>query len=309
MAEENPERADEEPLEEAAERGDEPPESSDEQRESHPLAQLVLIGAVVSAIGIAVALAIDWFPTQASAEAEEIDSLFDVLLIVSVPIFVLVEVVVLFCAWKFRMRPGEELKDGAPIHGSTRLEVVWTAAPALILVGLCTYAYVVLRDIEKKKPDTMVVNVTGEQFAWSFEYPAETTGAKAVSSAQLYLPKGRPVEFKVRSKDVIHDFWVPAFRLKIDAVPGVTTQYRVTPNRLGSFPAVCAELCGLGHATMRQNAHVIPAGQFKAWLAKKSGPPAGAGPPGGAPAPAPPADGGAPDGGGAPGSPTNPDPT
>jgi cytochrome c oxidase subunit 2 len=309
MAEENPERADEEPLEEAAERGDEPPESSDEQRESHPLVQLVLIGAVVSAIGIAVALAIDWFPTQASAEAEEIDSLFDVLLVVSVPIFVLVEVVVLFCVWKFRMRPGEELQDGAPIHGSTRLEVVWTAAPALILVGLCTYSYVVLRDIEKKKPNTMIVNVTGEQFAWSFEYPAQTTGAKAVSSTQLYLPMGRPVQFKVRSKDVIHDFWVPDFRLKIDAVPGVTTQYRVTPNRLGTFPVVCAELCGLGHATMRQNARVIPAGQFKAWLAKKSGPPAGAGPPGGAPAPAPPADGGAADGGGAPGSPTASDPT
>jgi len=275
--EENPERADEELAEEATEHGEAASEPPGERRDSHPLAQLVLIGIVVSAIGIAIALAIDWFPTQASAQAKDIDNLFDVLLVVSVPIFVLVEVVVLFCVWKFRMRPGEELKDGAPIHGNTKLEVVWTTVPALILVGLCTYAYVVLRHIERKQPNAMVVNVTGEQFAWSFEYPPQTTGAKAVTSAQLYLPMGRPVEFKVRSKDVIHDFWVPDFRLKIDAVPGITTQYRVTPNRLGTFAVVCAELCGLGHATMRQNARVIPAGQFKAWLAKKSGPPGAGG--------------------------------
>ena len=286
MAEENAESPDEELAKEAPEGEEQPAESPDEPHDSHPLAQLIVIGVVVSAIGIAVSLAIDWFPTQAAAEADDIDNLFDVLLIVSVPIFVLVEVVVLFCVWKFRMRPGEELKDGAPIHGSTRLEVVWTAAPALLLVGLCTYSYVVLRDIERKQPNRMIVNVTGEQFTWSFEYPPQTTGAKAVSSPQLYLPAGRQVEFKVRSKDVIHSFWVPELRMKIDAVPGITTQVRATPDRIGTYPVVCAELCGLGHAAMRQNARVMPPGQFKAWLAKQAGPPgggaAGAGAAGGA---------------------------
>lgn len=235
----------------------------------HQLAQMLVIGAIASAIGIAVALAIDWFPRVGSTQAEDIDTLFDVLLIASVPVFVLVEVVVLFSVWKFRMRPGQELDDGPPIHGNTLLEVVWTAIPALLLVGLCAYAYVVLTDIEDEQPNTMVVNVTGEQFTWTFQYPSQD-GGKAVRSNQLYLPANRPIEFKVRSKDVIHDFWVPEFRLKIDAVPGITTKYRVTTTgQTRDYPVVCAELCGLGHATMRQTAHVIPQSEFTSWMARK----------------------------------------
>jgi cytochrome c oxidase subunit II len=234
----------------------------------HQLAQMLIIGVIASAIGIAVALSIDWFPTSASSQAHKVDNIFDVLLICSVPVFVLVEVVVLFSVWKFRMRPGDELKDGPPIHGNTLLEVVWTAVPATMLVALCSYAWVTLRDIEKKPKSEMVVDVTGQQFAWSFRYPA-AAGAKPVSSDQLYLPNGRSVEFRVRSKDVIHDFWVPQFRMKIDAVPGITTHYRVTPTRNGAYPVVCAELCGLGHATMRQTAHVLPATEFNAWMQKK----------------------------------------
>ena len=227
---------------------------------------MLIIGAIASAIGIVVALAIDWFPIAADTQAPKIDDLFDVLLIASVPIFVLVEVVVLFSVWKFRMKPGEELKDGPPIHGHTGLEVVWTAIPAILLVGLCSYAYVVLTDIERKPAREMVVNVTGQQFAWTFQYPGQGAGGKPVSSPQLYLPAGRSVEFHVRSKDVIHDFWVPEFRMKIDAVPGITTKYRVTTKGLGTYPVVCAELCGLGHSTMRQTAHVLPKAEFDSWL-------------------------------------------
>jgi cytochrome c oxidase subunit II len=229
---------------------------------------MLIIGVVASAIGIAVALSIDWFPKVASTQAEDIDTLFDVLLIASVPIFVMVEVVVLFSVWKFRMRPGEELKDGPPIHGNTLLEVIWTAIPALLLVGLCAYAYIVLQDIEDSSPDELVVNVTGEQFAWTFEYPAQG-GSPKVRSDQLYLPEGQKVKFNVRSKDVIHDFWVPEFRQKIDAVPGITTHYRITPDRLGAYPVVCAELCGLGHSTMRQTVHVLPASKFESWMSRK----------------------------------------
>src|SRR5438067_4715949 len=191
----------------------------------HQLAQMIVIGLIASAIGIAVALSIDWFPIAGSTQAKKVDTLFDVLLIASVPIFVFVEVVVLFSVWKFRMRPGDELKDGPPIHGHTLLEVVWTAIPATLLIGLCTYAFVTLRNIERKPKAEMVVNVTGQQFAWSFAYPG-VHGARPISSNQLYLPAGRSIEFRVRSKDVIHDFWVPQFRMKIDAVPGITTHYR-----------------------------------------------------------------------------------
>ena len=228
---------------------------------------MLILGAIASAIGIAIALLIDWFPAQGSTQAGPVDHLFDVLLIASVPIFVLVQIVVLFCVWKFRMRPGEEDKDGPPIHGHTALEVVWTAIPAILLVALCSYAYVILVDIEREQPREMIVNVTGEQFAWSFEYPGMGAGGKPLQSDQLYLARNRPVEFHVRSEDVIHDFWVPEFRMKIDAVPGVVTKYRVNPSRTGNYSVVCAELCGLGHATMRQTVRVLPDDRFRAWAA------------------------------------------
>jgi cytochrome c oxidase subunit 2 len=238
--------------------------------------QMLLIGAVVSALGIALALAIDWFPIQASKQGEHIDTLWDVLLIASVPIFVLVETIVLYCAIKFRMRPGEELKDGPPIHGNTRLEIVWTAIPAILLVGLCTYAYIVLTDIEKAQANSMNVRVVGEQFTWTFYYRGE--GGKQISSPQLYLPENTPVNFTVQSKDVIHDFWVPAFRMKIDAVPGIDTHLRVTTKDVrGEFPVVCAELCGLGHSTMRQSAHVMSRADFDKQMQKLQSAPAGGG--------------------------------
>ena len=230
------------------------------------LRQMLIIGALASAVGIALALLIDWFPVQASGEAKKIDTLYDVLLIVSVPIFVLVQTIVLYSVWKYRVKPGEELKDGPPIHGNTRLEVIWTAIPAIILVALCSYAYIVLRDIEKANASgEMQVRVVGEQFTWTFFYPGE--GGREVASPELYLPVSTPVNFTVQSKDVIHDFWVPAFRQKIDAVPGINTNYRITTTeRTGDFAVVCAELCGLGHATMRQTARVVPKAQFDGWL-------------------------------------------
>jgi cytochrome c oxidase subunit 2 len=242
----------------------------DPRNRSRQLAvQMFVIGAIASAIGVALGLAIDWFPPQGSTQARKIDELYDVLIIASVPVFVLVQVIVLFAVWKFRMRPGEELKDGPPVHGNTRLEVIWTAIPAIIVVALCSYAYAVMRDIEDAPGDEIKVGVTAQQFAWSFTYPAELTGGKPLKSEQLYLPKDRSVEFHIRARDVIHDWWVPAFRMKIDAVPGITTKYRVTPSRAGTYPGVCAELCGAGHATMRVPVHVVESSAFDEWLRKE----------------------------------------
>jgi cytochrome c oxidase subunit II len=229
---------------------------------------LLAIGAVASALGIALGIVIDWFPFQASAQADKIDTLWDVLIVVSVPIFVLVATVVLYSAYKWRVRPGEEELDGPPIHGSTRLEVIWTAIPALILVTLVGYAYVVLSDVEEAKADALQIRVVGEQFAWSYYYPSPN-GGKEILTRQLYLPRGRQVNFKVQSKDVIHDFWVPAFRMKIDALPGINTSYKVDPERTGDYPVVCAELCGLGHASMRSTVHVMEPQAFEAWMAKQ----------------------------------------
>jgi cytochrome c oxidase subunit II len=241
----------------------------------HPIIQMVAIGAIASAIGIALGLSIHWFPADAAKQDHPIDTLYDVLMIVSVPIFVLVVTVVLFSVWKFRMRPGQENEDGAPIHGNTRLEVFWTAIPAILLVSLCSYAYAVLHDVEKAHKNELVVNVTAVQFAWSFSYPQ--AGGGTVTSDQLYLPEGRPVRFDVRTQDVIHSFWVPAFRLKTDTVPGITTHIRVTPTKLGTYPVVCAELCGIGHAVMRSTTHVLTPAAFNRWLASKRAPAAASG--------------------------------
>jgi cytochrome c oxidase subunit II len=241
----------------------------------HPIIQMILIGAIASAIGIALALWIDWFPADAAKQSAPIDTLYDVLMIVSVPVFVLVTTVILYSVWAFRMRPGQENEDGPPIHGNTRLEVIWTAVPAILLVSLCSYAYAVLTDIEEKHDDALIVNVRAVQFAWSYSYPQES--GKPVSSTTLMLPKDRPVLFKIRSEDVIHDFWVPAFRVKIDAVPGITTEVRATPSRIGSYPVVCAELCGLGHSVMRSTATVVSQAAFDRWLADQGAPPAPAG--------------------------------
>src|SRR5437763_2641421 len=133
------------------------------QRERRNLIRMVASAVIASAIGIVIALLIHWFPTQASVEGKKIDTLWDVLLVISVPIFVLVTTVVLYSVWAFRMRPGQELMDGPPIHGNTRLEVIWAAIPAIILVALCSYAYVVLTNVEEAKADTMAVRVVVEQ--------------------------------------------------------------------------------------------------------------------------------------------------
>jgi cytochrome c oxidase subunit II len=228
------------------------------------IGQMVAVGLVASAAGIGLSFAINWFPVAASTQAGPIDTLWHVLLVVSVPIFVLVTTIVGFAMWKFRMRPGEEELDGPNIHGNTKLEVIWTAIPAIILVGLCGYAYAVLTDIESAQASEMKVRVVGEQFAWTFYYPDET--GKEVASNQLYLPVNRSVEFTIQSKDVLHDFWVPAFRVKKDAVPGIDTDYRVQPTKIGTFPVVCAELCGLGHSVMRSTVHVVSNQDFEAFM-------------------------------------------
>ena len=241
----------------------EAPTSSRESKAQ--LRQMFAIGAIVSVCGIALGLLIDWFPVQASGEAKDIDTLWDVLLIASVPVFVLTQTIVLYCVWKYRMKPGEELMDGPPIHGNTRLEVIWTAIPA----------------IPAGAPVRLRLRRPARHREGGRDGHDERARRRRAVHVDLLLPRrgrrggrlpaalpagGHAVKFDVQSKDVIHDFWVPAFRQKIDAVPGITTSYRVTTIREGEYPVVCAELCGLGHSAMRQTAHVLPKQEFDTWL-------------------------------------------
>lgn len=228
-----------------------------------PLAQMIVVAVLAAIAGTALVLAMDWFPTAANTASSKIDTLYDVLLLFSVPIFVLVMAIAIYSVVKFRARPGQT-GDGPPIHGNTRLEIFWVTIPFLIVSGLAIYGWIVLDDIEAKKPDELTVNVTGQQFAWTFEYPAER-----VKTTQLALPVDRPVHFNITTKDVLHSFFVPQFRLKKDAVPGLTTDLRLTPTRVGSFPIICAELCGLGHSTMRQTVRVVPPARFAAFIERQ----------------------------------------
>jgi cytochrome c oxidase subunit 2 len=222
------------------------------------------IGIVASLIGVAIALWIDWFPVNAANSTKDIDTLYDVLMIVSVPIFVLVMTIAIYSVVRYRARPGDT-GDGAPIHGNTKLEVIWVAVPTIIVSILAAYAWIVLDDVEAKQPNELRVVVTGQQFAWRFEYPEYDN----LRTNQLHLPKDRPVKFDVKTDDVLHSFWVPSFRLKIDAVPGLTTFIRLTPSRLGRYDIVCAELCGLGHSTMRQYATVVEEQEFEDWVSEQ----------------------------------------
>ncbi len=248
---------------------------------NRPVLQMVCCGVVGVAILLPIVLfVIPWWPADASTQASNDHTLYDVLLIVTVPIFVGVITVVGFSVWKFRMKPGEEEKDGPPIHGNTRLEVVWTAIPAVLILSMCGYSYSVLTSNEASHPGAMVVNVTARQFAFEFSYPR--AGGNQIVTSQLYLPNNEPVVFKLRSVDVIHSFFVPQFSEKLDAVPGITTTLRVTPTRLGTYAAECTELCGAGHSLMRATVRVVTPSAFRTWLAAQkpnAPPPIGVPPP------------------------------
>jgi cytochrome c oxidase subunit II len=242
-----------------------PPETDPRiEGEKHPVARMLAIGFIASAIGVAICLLIDWFPVDASGSASQIDTLYDVLLICSVPVFILVMTIAIYSVVRFRAKPGD-MGDGPPIHGNTRLEVIWVTVPFIMVTALAIYGWIVLDDIEASQPDEMIVNVTGQQFAWTFDYPAQD-----VNSNELVLPVDQPIHFKIKTRDVLHSFWVPEFRLKSDAVPGLTTDIRLTPDRVGRYEVVCAELCGLGHSTMRQFVRVLPADDFESWAQRQA---------------------------------------
>jgi cytochrome c oxidase subunit 2 len=216
------------------------------------------IGSALAAI----VLTVPWLPQQSSTAAHPVDTLYEVLAVVSCYIFALVVSIMLVSVIHFRRRHND-LSDGDPIHGNTTLEAVWTAIPALLMVGTAIYSGLVLADIEQTKANTQEVKITGQQFAWTFDYQAQHFRA-----GELHLVKGTPYHFKLQAKDVIHSFWVPQFRMKKDAVPGLTTDIRVTPTRYGKYTLVCTELCGLGHATMRAPIVVEDKAAFDKWAAQ-----------------------------------------
>jgi cytochrome c oxidase subunit II len=239
----------------------------------NPFVQVALWTLGVGSAFAVLVLSLPWEPESASTAAGPIDTLYDVLAVISAYIFALVTSILVVSVVHFRKRSPDDLRDGEPIHGHTRLEIVWTTIPALLMVGAAVYSGLVLADIEESKADTTTVKVTGEQFAWTFEYQGQD-----LRTGELHMVEDTPYLFELTAKDVLHSFWVPQFRMKRDAVPGMTTRVRVTPTRKGQYPLTCAELCGLGHSTMRATVVVEDPSGFDRWARRvKAGqePPAG----------------------------------
>jgi len=240
---------------------------------------LALLAVVIAAATTAIAVVIPWLPVAASKEADRIDLAYWLATGIGIMIFSVVAAAILYSVWRFRVHPDDD-SDGPPIHGHTGLEIVWTAIPTALVTAIAIVSAIVLHDNGSYGKNPLRVAVTAQQFTWSFKYL--NGPAKGVVSPDLYLPIHRSVRLEITSLDVIHSFWVPQFAQKQDAVPGQINPLKITPTKLGTYPVICTELCGLGHALMRRQAIVLSASDFasKGWVSKATG---GAAAPGGKP--------------------------
>src|SRR5215471_16127831 len=231
-----------------------------------------------------------WVTAPASDNAELISQLFWFTLVLATIVFVLVEGLLIYSSLRFRRRLPLPAHEPPQIHGNTRLEVMWAAVPALILVGLFGITVSRLGDISQipsNDPNVLRIGVTGRQFQWEFDY-----GNSIKSTNELHIPVGQPLIFDVTSADVIHSFWVPDLYGKIDANPGRVNRITFRARTEGEFRGVCAELCGAGHSGMLFRVQAQSQSDFQQWLQQQQaggapGQPAAPGAPGAPAAPAP----------------------
>jgi len=256
----------------------------------------LLIGVVLTLAGLWVGHNVNLLPVEASSNAPVYDDLFVVLFSIGTILFLGITGLIVYSLVRFRRRTGDT-GDGLAIEGNLPLEIVWTAIPAVVVLFVGIYSYDIyermggmasLHDhgamapmveqvsIQSSGQDERIwggigrsgdggavlpVDVTAMQFAFIFHYP----GAE-ITSGELHVPLGQSVELHMEARDVIHAFWVPQFRLKQDVIPGQPTVLTFTPTRAGSYPIVCAELCGPYHGGMRSTVVVHEPEAFEAWL-------------------------------------------
>jgi len=228
----------------------------------------VAIWAVLSAVGVVVVLGAQILPVIASREAEVVNGAFVVLTVASVPILMLVVVPIVYSAVRFRAGGDDEETDGPPIHGHRAFEAGWVVVSFVLVVALAAFGTIGLLEIRGGPDADLEVRAEATQWAWEFEYPD-----LGVHSKELVLPVDRRVRISIVSDDVLHSFYVPAFGIKQDAVPGRVTYLHVTPTVTGEYGVQCAELCGLGHTKMATGATVVELSGFEAWVAEQQQPP------------------------------------
>ncbi|MFM7365601.1 MAG: cytochrome c oxidase subunit II transmembrane domain-containing protein [Cuspidothrix sp.] len=263
-------------------------------------------------IGIVLTLLSLWYgqnhgllPTAASDEAPLVDGLFNAMITVSTGIFLIVECVLIYSVIKYRRRAGDN-EDGPPIEGNVPLEILWTAIPAIIVLGISVYSFDVYTNIggfdphgghgsavmeeSMRRPGTDMAatldHISGKaatpvQFSdlettSPSQLIVDVTGLQyawlftypetGVTTGELHLPIGKTVEINMTANDVIHAFWIPEFRMKQDAIPGRQTNLRFTPRKAGDYELICAELCGPYHGAMKTQVVVETQEAFDQWM-------------------------------------------
>jgi cytochrome c oxidase subunit 2 len=227
-------------------------------------------------------------PEPASRLGSEIDSIYYLILVITGAIFFLVEIGLVYFMVRYRHKEG---RQAAYTHGHTKLEVVWTLVPfvlVLIIAFMSMNVWLEAKAAERTRvaQEAYPMRIAAKQFEWNVTYPGPDerldTDDDFTKRNQLHLPVGRGVRVELTSEDVIHSFFLPDFRVKQDAVPGMMIPVWFQPTRTGEFPLGCAELCGLGHYRMKGSVTVHEVEAFDQWVAEEGG--------GATPAPPAPAD-------------------
>ena len=226
------------------------------------LAPPLILTVVLAIATVGFFLAVRLTPVVASSQAVSVDALLTALLVIAAAIFALVMGFFIYSLVAFRRRPGDT-QDAGGSKGNNTLEMVWTVIPLVIVLGIGVYSTNVL--VANTAPPSgeqeLEVKVTAFQWAWKFEYPQF-----GLTSGELVLPVDRPVLLLLTSTDVNHSFFVPEFRIKMDALPGIENKLRVTPTKLGAYQVLCTEMCGTGHAAMTAPLKVVDAAAFEQWV-------------------------------------------
>ena len=210
--------------------------------------------------------AIPLFPAQASTFAADVDRLY--FLILAVTSFFAIAVVIFVAIFAVKYRDESGTKVGAPIHGSIPLELAWSFIPFVIALGIFAYATVVYFELVRPPAETLQIYSTGKRWMWRFQH---ISGRAEIN--ELHVPRGRPVKVTFTSEDVLHDLYIPAFRVKADAIPGRYSEIWFEPSQAGTFHLFCAEYCGTSHSGMIGSVVVMEPAAYQAWLSGSDGQP------------------------------------
>jgi len=200
-----------------------------------------------------------FMPEQASTVASHVDALFWFLTALSAFFSVLIAAVLLVFAVKYRRRPGHERAE--QVEGALALEIIWTAIPFVIAMGVFVWSAMVYVRIYRVPDNAMQVYVVGKQWMWKVQH---LEGQREIN--ELHVPVGRPVKLTITSEDVIHSFFIPAFRIKQDAIPGRYTTTWFEATKPGTYHLFCAEYCGTQHAGMIGSVIAMEPADYEAWL-------------------------------------------